>query len=264
MTDRYEQLLALHHRDRPLLFPNPWDAGSARVLAGLGFKALATTSGGFAATLGRLDGAVTREQALGHARTIAAAVDVPVSADFENGYADDPDDVAQFVREATDTGLGGCSIEDWSGTAIYDAALAADRVAAAAAAAHAGPVKLVLTARAENFLRGITDLDDTIARLQSFEAAGADVLYAPVVTDLEQIRTLVSAVSAPVNVLLLKGGPSVAELAEAGVARISVGGHFANIALGALAEAGREFLAGDDAFLDRTAAGRVVVQAYFD
>src|SRR5262249_42236585 len=143
MTDRYEQLLALHHDDRPLLFPNPWDAGSARVLAGLGFKALATTSGGVAAALGRLAGAVSRDEALARAARIAGAVDVPVSADFENGFADAPDDVAQFVRDATETGLGGCSIEDWSGSAIYDATLAAERVAAAAAAAHDGSTRLV-------------------------------------------------------------------------------------------------------------------------
>ncbi|HJQ41600.1 MAG TPA: isocitrate lyase/phosphoenolpyruvate mutase family protein, partial [Jatrophihabitantaceae bacterium] len=219
MSSRADDFLALHRAGSPLLIPNPWDAGSARVLAGLGFRALATTSGGFAATLGRLDGDVSRTEALKHAAAIAAAVDVPVSADLENGFADEPEDVAATVRDAAATGLAGCSIEDWSGAAIYPAELAAARVSAAVDEAHGGDNRLVITARAENFLRGNDDLGDTIARLQSFDAAGADVLYAPGLTDLEQIRTVVAEVSKPVNVLLLKGGPTVAELTDAGVHR---------------------------------------------
>src|SRR5215208_6354097 len=174
--------LGLHHESTPLLLPNPWDVGSAKLLASLGFRALATTSSGFAATLGRVDGSVTREEALAHGAAIAAATALPVSADLENLFADDPEGVAQTVRLAIDAGLAGCSIEDYSGRdddPIYDSAAAAERVAAAAEAAHSGPRPFVLTARSENFLHGRRDLDDTIARLQAYQEAGADVLYAP-------------------------------------------------------------------------------------
>src|SRR5437773_11590392 len=167
----------LHRPGRPLLMPNAWDAGSARVLASLGFAALATTSSGFAATLGRLDGTVTREEALRHAADLVAATALPVSADLENGFADDPESVAALVRDAIGVGLAGCSVEDATGRPdepIYPAALAAERVAAAAEAAHGGPHRLVLTARAENYLHGRPDLPDTIARLRSFQDAGAD------------------------------------------------------------------------------------------
>jgi 2-methylisocitrate lyase-like PEP mutase family enzyme len=237
--------LALHRPGRPLLMPNPWDRGSALLLASLGFEALATTSSGFAATLGRLDGQVTREEAIAHARELAEAVDVPVSADLENCFRDDPGEVAETVRMAVDAGLAGCSIEDFSGRetdTIYDAGLAAERVAAAAEAAHSGPGKLVLTARSENYVHGRFDLADTIARLQTFQEAGADVLFAPGVRELDEIRELVSAVDRPVNVLALPGMPTVSELAEAGVCRISVGGAFAFTAYGAAAAAGRELL----------------------
>ena len=240
-----ERFLALHVPGTPLLLPNPWDAGSAVLLASLGYEALATTSSGFAATLGRLDGAVTRVEALGHGAAIAAATDLPVSADLENGFADDPDGVAETVRGALAAGLAGCSIEDFTGRdddPIYDPSLAAERIAAAAAAAHDGPQTLVLTARAENHLHGRDDLDDTIARLQAYEAAGADVLYAPGLADLDDIRTVVEALSKPVNVLARPGVPSVAELASVGVSRISVGGGFAFAALGGLVDAARELL----------------------
>ena len=232
----------LHVPGTPLLMPNPWDAGSAKLLASLGFKALATTSSGFAATLGRLDGSVSRDEAIEHSRTIAAAAGVPVSADLENGFADDADGVAETVRLAAGTGLAGCSIEDWSGEEIYEREHAAERVAAAAQAAHGGDASLVLTARAENHIRGRDDLADTIARLQSFQEAGADVLYAPGLKTLEQIREVVASVDRPVNVLALPGAPRVAELAQAGVARISIGGGFAFVAMGAVAEASRELL----------------------
>jgi 2-methylisocitrate lyase-like PEP mutase family enzyme len=261
----YTEFLALHRPGDPLLIPNPWDRGTARVLAGIGFRALATTSGGFAASTGVQDGHVSREQALEHAREIASAVEVPVSADLENGFVHDPAEVAETVQLAAATGLAGCSIEDFGGSdrpSLYAADLAVERVAAAAEAAHAGERKLVLTARAENFLRGNPDLDDTIARLQKFAAAGADVVYAPGMTDLGQIRTLVGAVGVPVNVLVLQGGPTIAELADAGVARISVGSHFTNVAFGALAEAAGQFLAGDVGFLDRTGPGRAAIGAY--
>ena len=258
-TELADRFLSLHRSDPPLLIPNPWDRGSAMLLASLGFQALATTSSGFAATLGRLDGMVTREEALAHAAEIVDAVDVPVSADLENGFADDPDDVAETVRGAIEAGLAGCSIEDFSGRktdTIYDAGKAAERVAAAAEAAHSGDRKLVLTARAENYVHNRFDLPDTIARLQSFQEAGADVLFAPGVRELDEIRELVSSVDLPVNVLAMPGMPSVAELAEAGVSRISVGGAFAFAAYGAAATAGRELLeSGTYGFWETAAKG---------
>jgi 2-methylisocitrate lyase-like PEP mutase family enzyme len=240
--EKAARFLALHRGDQPLLMPNPWDAGSAKLLASLGFEALATTSSGFAGTLGRLDGAVTRDEALAHAASLAATVDVPVSADLENGYADAPDEVARTVALAIDAGLAGCSIEDYTrrNDSVYDAGLAAERVAAAAEAAHGDGRRLVLTARAENFIRGRPDLADTIARLQAYQEAGADVLYAPGVNNLDQIRQIVAAVDRPVNVLALATAPPVADLAAAGVRRISVGGAFAYTALGAVVAAANE------------------------
>ena len=230
------QFLDLHRAGDPLLLPNPWDRGSARILESLGFRALATTSGGFALTLGRLDGSVTRDEALEHARSIVSVTSLPVSADLEGGFADDPAAVARTVELAVETGLAGCSIEDYSGSEVYDAGLAAERIAAAAEAAHRGEVHFVLTARAENYLRGRPDLADTIARLQSYQQAGADVLYAPALTALSDIRSLVGSVDRPVNVLALPGAPSPAELAGAGVARISVGSGLSSAAYAALAE----------------------------
>ena len=257
----------LHKPGEPLLMPNPWDAGSARVLASLGFAALATTSSGFAATLGRMDGNVTLDEALAHAAVIAAATDRPVSADFENAFADEPAGVAGNISRAAATGLAGCSIEDFTGRPgdpIYAPGLAAERVAAAAEAAHAGPVRLVLTARAENYLHGRPDLGDTIARLQSYQAAGADVLYAPGLTEPADIRAVVSAVDLPVNVLAMAATPPVAALAELGVARISVGGAFAWVAVDALAAAGRELLeSGTYGYSAHAAAGRQVGGAAF-
>jgi len=181
-TDLTGRFLALHRTERPLLLPNPWDRGSAVLLASLGFQALATTSSGFAATLGRPDGSVTRDEAVAHAAQVVQATDLPVTADLENGFADDPAGVAETVRLAAGTGLAGCSVEDFTGRReepIYDAARAAARVEAAAEAAHRGPARLVLTARAENYLYGRPDLADTIGRLQAYQQAGADVLYAP-------------------------------------------------------------------------------------
>ncbi len=267
MPDLAERFLALHRPGSPLLMPNPWDRGSALLLQSLGFEALATTSSGFAATLGRLDGMVTREEAIAHAAELAGAVDVPVSADLENCFADDPAGVAQTVRLAVDAGLAGCSIEDYSGRdgdTIYDPGLAAERVAAAAEAAHADPGRLVLTARAENHVHGRHDLPDTIARLQSFQEAGADVLFAPGVRELDHIRELVSSVDLPVNVLVLPGMPSVSELAEAGVSRISVGGGFAFAAFGAAAAAGRELMEqGTYGFWDTAAQGAKATREAF-
>jgi 2-methylisocitrate lyase-like PEP mutase family enzyme len=261
------RFLELHRPGRPLLLPNPWDQGSARLLAWLGFEALATTSSGFAATLGRLDGSVTRDEALGHAAAVVAATELPVSADLERCFADDPDGVAETVRLATGTGLAGCSVEDATGRPddpIYDAGLAAERVRAAAEAAHRGPVQLVLTARAENLLYRRADLADTIARLQAFQEAGADVLFAPGLRRIEDVRQVVASVDRPVNVLAVAGAPPVAELAAAGVARISVGGAFAFAALAAVVEAATELRdAGTFGYTDRAAAGRNAARAAF-
>lgn len=232
--------LDLHATESPLLLPNPWDLGSARMLASMGFKALATTSGGFAASLGRLDGSVQREEALAQAVAIAQATGLPVNADLENCYADDPQGVAETVELACEAGVAGCSVEDWSGSEIYDIGLAGERVAATAEAAHAAPVPMVLTARAENHARGGRDIDDTIARLLAYEAAGADVLFAPRLRGADEIRLVLDAVRLPVNVLAGPDVPNVAELAAAGVKRVSVGSAFALAAYGTLLEIATE------------------------
>jgi len=239
--------------------PNPWDAGSAKLFASLGFHALATTSSGYAATLGRADGAVTREEAVAHAGQIVAATALPVSADLEDCFARDPSGVAETIRRAAEVGIAGCSVEDYSSDqkSLFDAGLAAERVAAAAEAAHDGDRPLVLTARAENFLRGRPDLADTIARLQSFQEAGADVVYAPALSDLEDIESVVASVDVPVNVLIVPGGSTIAELASAGVARVSVGGAFSLVALGAVTDAARELLEhGTHGFWETAKRGR--------
>lgn len=266
-ADKAAHFLELHHGDEPLLLPNPWDAGSAKLLASLGFAALATTSSGFAGALGRRDGMVTRGEALAHAEAIVAAVDVPVSADLENGFGDGADAVAETIELAVATGLAGGSIEDFSGRdedPIYDLGLATERVTAAAEAAHAGHVPFVLTARAENHIRGRQDLADTIARLQSFQAAGADVLYAPGLRAIGDIETIVRAVDRPVNVLVLPGGPTVAELAAAGVRRVSVGGSFSYVATAAVAAAARELQEqGTLGFMDQMIAGASLARAAY-
>jgi 2-methylisocitrate lyase-like PEP mutase family enzyme len=250
---------ALHVPGRPLLIPNPWDAGTAKLLESLGFAALATTSSGHAATLGRPDHGVGHHEALEHAASIVAAVNVPVSADLENGFGPEPEAVVLTVSEAVATGLAGCSIEDATGeadVAVYDIDVAAARVRAAVEAAHADP-GLVLTARSDNFILGRPDLTDTIARLQAYQEAGADVLYAPGLTDIRDIRSVVASVDRPVNVLALRDAPPVAELAEAGVARVSVGGAFNRVALAAVARAARELRdAGTYGFAELVAEGR--------
>jgi 2-methylisocitrate lyase-like PEP mutase family enzyme len=266
-SEKAALFLALHHGDSPLLLPNPWDVGSAKLLASLGFAALATTSSGFAATLGRLDGSVTRDEALAHARHIVDATDLPVSADLENGFADDPSAVAGTVDRAVACGLAGFSIEDSTGradTPVYDIDHAAARVAAAARSAHDGAVRIVLTARAENHLHGRPDLADTIARLQRYQAAGADVLFAPGLTSLDDIAQVVTSVDLPVNVLAIAGVPSVSELASVGVRRISVGGGFAFAALGAVVQAGRELLdEGTYRFRELAGPGAAAARAAF-
>ena len=234
------RFMELHSSQAPLLLPNPWDLGSAKLLAWLGFEALATTSGGFAASLGRLDGNVSREEAVEHAAAITAATGLPVNGDFENCFADDPAGVAETVGLALEAGIAGCSIEDWSGSDIYDLDVAVERVAAAAAVAHAGPVHMVLTARAENHLHGRSDLSDTIGRLRAYQDAGADVLYAPGLQTMADIRAVVDSLERPVNVLASPSLPAIAELAKAGVSRVSVGSAFAFAAYGALVEAATE------------------------
>jgi len=247
--------------------PNPWDIGSATLLGALGFEALATTSAGFAATMGRLDGSVTVDEVVAHAAVIVAATELPVNVDFENGFADAPADVAANVARAAATGLAGLSVEDFSGPAtdtIYDIGLAADRIAAVAETLHGGDVHVVLTARAENYLHGRRDLADTIARLEAYQEAGADVLYAPGIVDRDDIRAVVGSVDRPVNVLALPGAPPVAELAELGVKRVSVGSGFSMVALGALVEAARELLDdGTYGFWSVAGAGAGVVHAAF-
>jgi 2-methylisocitrate lyase-like PEP mutase family enzyme len=229
--------------DEPFVIPNPWDVGSARILASLGFRALATTSAGFANALGRLDGAVTREEAIEHARQIAAATPLPVSADFENGFGDAPEAVAETIALASTTGLAGCSIEDYGQReGIYPLGLAVDRVRAAVDASRKDASPLVITARCENFIRGNPDLADTIARLQAYQAAGADVLYAPAVRSAADVRSIVAEIDRPLNVLILPGGPTVMELFEAGARRISTGSALALVAQDALVQAGRELL----------------------
>lgn len=267
MTDLAAKFLELHTRDRPLLIPNPWDAGSARLLESLGFEALATTSSGFAATLGRRDYGVTRDEAVAHGAAIAAAVGVPVNADLENGFSPEPEEVAETVRQAIAAGLAGCSIEDSTGDRdgpIYCLEHAVARVRAAAEAANDGGLNIVLTARAENHLWGVDDLGDTIARLQAYADAGAHVLYAPGLAEIADIRAVVDAVDKPVNVLALPKAPPVSELAAAGVARISVGGAFAFAAIGAVVEAATEFRDhGTYGFWSRAGAGSKAAREAF-
>jgi 2-methylisocitrate lyase-like PEP mutase family enzyme len=217
--------------------PNAHDLGSCRLLSTLGFEALATTSGGFAASMGRLDMTGTREDLVAHVRAICGATDQPVNADSERCFPDEPGGVAESVRMLAEAGAAGCSIEDWDPDAgrIEEVALARERVSTAAAVADASG--LVLTARAENHLHGLNDIGDTISRLRTYREAGAAVVYAPGLTDLSEIALLVEEVGAPVNVLLMPGGPSVTQLADVGVRRISIGSSLARIAYGALVSA---------------------------
>ncbi len=249
---------ALHKGPGAFVIPNPWDAGSARILAGLGFTALATSSGASAGTLGRRDGKVTRDEALAHARAIVAATDLPVSADLEKGFGDAPAVAAETIRLAAEVGLVGGSIEDATGDKdkpLYDLSLAVERVAAATEAARALPFPFTLTARAENYLRGNPSLDDTIRRLQAFEKAGADVLFAPGLPDLAAVRAVCAAVSKPVNFMAGIKGKSftVADLTAAGVKRISLATSLYRAAMGGLVEVAREVKdKGTFGYLDHT------------
>lgn len=244
-ADKAHRFKALHDGPGAFVIPNPWDAGTARILTALGFKALTTTSAGLAFTLGRRDGAVSREETLANCRTIVESTDLPVAADLENGFGDAPRTVADTIRLAFEAGLVGGSIEDASGDPtrpIYDYQYAVARIAAAAEAARACPFPFTLVGRAENFLHGRPDLDDTLRRLQGFEEAGADVLYAPGLTRAEDIRTVCSSLRKPVNVVMGVAGAklSVAELESLGVRRISVGSAMMRAALGAFLASARE------------------------
>jgi 2-methylisocitrate lyase-like PEP mutase family enzyme len=268
MTESPGTFLALHTPGTPLLMPNAWDIGSARLFASLRFGAIATTSGGFAATRGRLDGAMTGDEVLVHAGELAGVVDIPVSADLENCFAHDPEGVAATITAAAAAGLAGGSVEDFTrdrAAPIYELAHATERVRAAAEAAHAGPTEFVLTARAENYLHGREDLADTIARLQAFQEAGADVLFAPRVVDPVDLRQLLSAVDRPVSVLVLPGAPTVVELAALGVSRISVGGAIAVAAYGAAINAVTELRDnGTCGYWDLAAVARPVIGGAFN
>jgi 2-methylisocitrate lyase-like PEP mutase family enzyme len=244
--EKAERFVALHKREGAFVIPNPWDAGSARLLAGLGFEALATTSAGFANSLGRLDGQVSRDEVMEHCHNLSAATELPVSADLENCFADDPTEAAATILLAAQAGLVGGSIEDYSGdplNPIYEFSLAVERVHAAAEASRSLDLPFTLTARAENLLHGRHDLDDTIRRLQAFEAAGADVLYAPGLTTLDEVRLVTSALSKPLNVLApLVKGVTITQLADAGAKRLSTGGALARAAITVLLRAGGEML----------------------
>jgi 2-methylisocitrate lyase-like PEP mutase family enzyme len=264
IADRRARFRQLHADDKIFVMPNPWDAGSARLLEWSGFKALATTSAGLAWTLGKNDQQVTRDELVAHVAWLSAATDLPLSVDSERCFADDLAGVAETVRLLGGAGAAGCSIEDYDPATgrIDEVGRAAERVAAAAQAAHEGDA-MVLTARAENHLYGAGDLDDTIARLVAYRAAGADVLYAPGLTDPADIAGVVAAVDAPVNVLALPDAPNVAELGELGVRRVSTGSLLASAAYGAMLAGARELLGPGSSGYARAGLSRDVRAAAF-
>ena len=244
-SEKGQAFRALHGRDNAFLLPNPWDAGTARLLAHLGFKALATTSAGYAFSAGQQDNMIDRDEMMAHILAVVSATDLPVSADLGNGFGDSPERVAETIRLAAATGIAGGSIEDATARAydpIYEKALAAERIRAAAEVVRSLPATFTLTGRAENYLHNLPDLKDTIARLQAYQEAGADVLYAPGLTSKNDIATLVSSVDRPVNVLMGVQGVqlSLAELSAIGVKRVSVGSALCRAALGAFLRAARE------------------------
>ena len=257
-NEKAARFRTLHDSPGAFVIPNPWDAGSARLLAGLGFQALATSSAASATALGRRDGRLTRHEALAHARSIVDATDLPVSADLEKGFGDLPEVVAETIRLAAEVGLVGCTIEDATGdldSPLYDVGLAVERIAAAAQAARALPFPFILTARAHNFLYSTPSLEDTISRLQAFERAGADVLFAPGLPDLAAVSAVCAAVTKPFNFMVgIKGKSfSVAELAAAGVKRISLATSLYRAAMTSLLDAAREVKdTGQFGFLDRS------------
>ncbi len=259
-SEKAQAFQALHQRDGIFIMPNPWNVGTTRILEALGYEALATTSAGFAHAIGLRDGQTSRDQALAHAREIVDATPLPVSADLENGYGDDPETVAETIRLAAEAGLVGCSIEDSTGNPkdpIYPFDDAVRRVEAAVAAARALPFAFTLTARSENFLWGRPDLDDTLRRLEAFEAAGADVLYAPGLRNMEEIGAVAAAISNPVNVILGEESSDITaeDLNAIGIKRISLGSAFSNAALGGFLRAAREVADHGTFTFNREAAG---------
>src|SRR6202453_3703361 len=267
-TEKGQAFRALHQRDHAFIIPNPWDIGSARLLAHLGFEALASTSAGYAFSMGLLDGAVGREAMIAHVSALTSATDLPVSADLENGFADAPEIVAETIRLAAAAGVVGGSIEDATGRKeqpIYDQVLAAERVRAAAESARALGFPFTLTARAENYLHGRRDLRDTIQRLQAYQEAGADVLYAPGLTSLDEIATLVRSVDRPVSVLMGIPGTALnlAALSAIGVRRVSVGSALARTALSAFLRAAREMRNdGTFTFAEEVPSGREIAAMF--
>jgi len=244
-SEKGRSFRALHQRDYAFIIPNPWDIGTARILAHLGFEALATTSAGYAFSVGQLDNSVDRDRMMQHISQVAAATDLPVSTDLQNGWGDDPESAAETIRLAAKAGAVGGSIEDATGRddrPIYDLQHAADRVRAAAEVVHALPFTFTLTGRAENYLHGRPNIKDTIARLQAFQEAGADVLYAPGLATKDDITAVITSVDRPVNVVMgLQGVQlSLAELSAMGVKRVSVGSTLSRVALGAFLRAARE------------------------
>ena len=262
---RRARFAELHAREELFLLPNPWDVGSARLLASLGFEALATTSQGFAWSIGRLDQQVSRDELVAHVRDLTAATELPLNVDSERCYPDDPGGVAETVAMLAEAGAAGFSIEDYDPATdrIDDVGLAAERVAIAAAANRVLPTPMVLTGRAENHIRGVGDLDDTIARLIAYRDAGADAVYAPGLTTIEQIAAVVDAVRCPVNVLAIPGTPTIAELAAAGVRRVSTGSLLASRAYGALVSAATVLRdEGTSAYADGALGGDTVRDAF--
>jgi len=253
----------LHVRERLFVMPNPWDLGSARLLASAGFEALATTSAGFAWSLGKLDQHVEREELVAHVEALGAATDLPLNVDSERCFPDDPGGVAETVRLLAEAGAAGCSIEDFDPATdrIDDVGVAAERVGVAAEAAHLE--SLVLTGRAENHLHGVDDLDDTIARLIAYREAGADVVYAPGLTKLRDIERVVQAVGAPVNVLALPAAPPTWELESVGVRRVSTGSLLASVAYGAMVAGARELLSDGSSRYAEAAVARDALRAAF-
>jgi 2-methylisocitrate lyase-like PEP mutase family enzyme len=263
--ERRARFRGLHEREQLLVMPNPWDVGSARLLASAGFEALATTSAGFAWPLGKLDQTVSRDELVAHVASLSAATDLPLNVDSERCYPDDPGGVTRTVELLAEAGAAGFSIEDYDREAgsMDEIGRAAERVAEAAEASRRQDEPLVLTGRAENHIRGVDDLDDTIARLIAYRDAGADVVYAPGLTDLEQITAVVAAAGIPVNVLALPGAPSLPQLEAAGVRRISTGSLLAGAAYGALLEGARELREnGTSAYAERGAAPAALKAAF--
>ncbi len=265
---RNQTFRALHEQSGPFVIPNPWDIGSARILAGMDYKALATTSGGMAYSLGLTDGQVSREKALRHCREIVAATELPVSADLENGFGDTPECVFQTIADAGAIGLAGGSIEDYTGrpdAPIYDLMLAVERIEAASAACKNLSVDFVLTARCESLVWGGTDLDEVIERLQAYEKAGADVLFAPGLDDLDAIRNVCAAVDKPVNVIMSTPGLrfGIDDLADVGVKRISIGSAFAQVAYGSLIAAAQEIATRGSFEFTKDAVDYVELESFF-